>query len=75
LQHLFIAKAILPIATPQPEGFISKNRAGCGQVSPENLLRAAPHSNHRQAKILTPRTSGLAQSFCLPPRNQRKTQC
>jgi hypothetical protein len=26
--------------------------------------------NHRQAKILTPRTSGLAQSFCLPPRNQ-----
>jgi hypothetical protein len=31
-----------------------------GQASPESLLRAAPQGNHRQAKILTPRSSGFA---------------
>ena len=44
--------------------------AESGQASPDSLLRAAPPGqNPRQVKILTPRTSGLAQSFCLPPHN------
>ncbi|MHB9142421.1 MAG: hypothetical protein ACYC25_11150 [Paludibacter sp.] len=41
-----------------------------GQVSPESLLRAATQVNPQPPKILTPRSSGFAQSFCLPPHNQ-----
>jgi hypothetical protein len=47
-----------------------KNWKKSGQALPECLLRAAPQDNHRQAKILTNRTSWFAQSFCRLPHNQ-----